>query len=637
MMRVDRLLQGLTLAIALLGYLPLAPWISPLPLLAFPLALPAALIAGYRNRHLPALPATLLSLAAFAVYGPRFSPDNLTPLADILILLLAIQLPAARTPRHYLQINALSLFALAGSTIFDLSPRFLLYLLLLLFCVSLSLVLLTFHARNADLRLATGTLKKIIVTGLLMPMAAIPLAALLFMILPRTQVPLWNFVNPSGNAMAGYSDAVRPGSSEEIAVGTRTALRVHSENLPPQALYWRGMVFNQIEGENWGRKTLPDMPAERPGPGRRVPQTIYPEDSRNKTLFALDPPLSLTGVRNQSSPDRVYTGRWRAGSRVSYQVVSVVGANLEPAGDIDREFYLEVPAGSFARLRQLAKELFAAGASPRQNLERLQDFYRQGGFRYTTTGLPTGRGALGRFVLEERAGHCEFFAASFAVLARLGEIPARLVGGYHGGDYNELGGYYRVEEKRAHVWVEVLLDGQGWVRIDPAVHAVNHAQALGPTPLADWRRKLMMTRDALEHFWAVTLLNFDLGRQVETLKRARAGLRGIAPGRLAMISATAIAAGFTLALTFFYWRRRPRTDSDRLLHPFLRLARKRLGEKKLPEDLGLFEIAARLGDPAAEEFTRILCGAIFGERPLSPAEKARLDELLKSMQDAPSK
>ncbi len=635
MMRVDRLLQGLTLLIALLGYLPLAPWISPLPLAAFPLALLATLIAGSRNRRLPALPATLLSLAAFAAYGPQFSSNNLTPLADVLILLLAVQLLSARTPRHYLQINALSLFALAGSTIFDLSPRFLLYLLLLLFSVSLSLVLLTFHARSEDLRLAAGTLKKITITGLLMPVAAIPLAVLLFVILPRTQVPLWNFVNPSSGAMAGYSDAVRPGSSDEIAAGSRTALRVHSENLPSDALYWRGTVFNSIEGENWIRRTLPDMPTESPGPGRRIPQTIYPEDNRNKTLFALDPPLSIAGVRNQSSPDRVYTGRWRTGSRVSYQAVSVVGANLEPAGDIDREFYLEVPTDSFARLRQLATELFTASDTRRQNLEALQDFYRQGGFRYTTTGLPTGRGALDRFVFEERAGHCEFFAASFAVLARLGGIPARLVGGYHGGDYNELGGYYRVEEKRAHVWVEVLLDDQGWMRIDPAVHAVNHDQALGPTPLTDWRRKLMMTRDALEHFWAVTLLNFDLGRQVETLKHARAGLRGVSRGRLAAVSAAAVTAGFSVALLLVYWRRRPRSDSDRLLRPFLRLACKRFGVKKLPADLGLFEIAARLDDPAAEEFARILCGAIFGERPLAPAEKERLRALLNAMRNPP--
>ncbi len=103
---------------------------------------------------------------------------------------------------------------------------------------------------------------KLAVTGLLMPVAAIPLVALLFVVLPRTQVPLWNFVNLSGSAMAGYSDAVRPGSSNEIATGNRTALRVYSENLPPETLYWRGTVFNYIDGENWRRRTPPDMPAD---------------------------------------------------------------------------------------------------------------------------------------------------------------------------------------------------------------------------------------------------------------------------------------------------------------------------------------------------------------------------------------
>ncbi|AJF05558.1 DUF3488 domain-containing protein [Geoalkalibacter subterraneus] len=123
----------------------------------------------------------------------------------------------------------------------------------------------TAQAFNALIeRLANRTLQgkvrtvKLAVTGLLMPVAAIPLVALLFVVLPRTQVPLWNFVNLSGSAMAGYSDAVRPGSSSnEIATGNRTALRVHSENLPPEALYWRGTVFNYIDGENWKRRTPP--------------------------------------------------------------------------------------------------------------------------------------------------------------------------------------------------------------------------------------------------------------------------------------------------------------------------------------------------------------------------------------------
>ena len=44
------------------------------------------------------------------------------------------------------------------------------------------------------------------------------------------------------------------------------------------------------------------------------------------------------------------------------------------------------------------------------------------------------------FLFGTRRGYCEFFASAYATLARLVGIPARLVGGYYGGDYNALGG-----------------------------------------------------------------------------------------------------------------------------------------------------------------------------------------------------
>ena len=62
------------------------------------------------------------------------------------------------------------------------------------------------------------------------------------------------------------------------------------------------------------------------------------------------------------------------------------------------------------------------------------------------TGLPTGEDALEKFLFESKQGNCEFFASSFALILRGAGVPARLVGGYLGGEYNELGGYFLVSE-----------------------------------------------------------------------------------------------------------------------------------------------------------------------------------------------
>jgi hypothetical protein len=66
-----------------------------------------------------------------------------------------------------------------------------------------------------------------------------------------------------------------------------------------------------------------------------------------------------------------------------------------------------------------------------------------------------------------RRGFCEHYAAAFVVLMRAAGIPARVVTGYQGGEFNPLDGYLVVRQSDAHAWAEVWLAGQGWVRVDP--------------------------------------------------------------------------------------------------------------------------------------------------------------------------
>ena len=52
------------------------------------------------------------------------------------------------------------------------------------------------------------------------------------------------------------------------------------------------------------------------------------------------------------------------------------------------------------------------------------------------------------------------------ILREMG-IPARLVTGFLGGEFNNLGDYYLVRESDAHAWVEVYFPEYGWVSFDP--------------------------------------------------------------------------------------------------------------------------------------------------------------------------
>ena len=52
-------------------------------------------------------------------------------------------------------------------------------------------------------------------------------------------------------------------------------------------------------------------------------------------------------------------------------------------------------------------------------------------------------------------------------MARLANIPTRIVTGYYGGEYNVFGDFYNITQADAHAWVEVWFKDKGWIRIDP--------------------------------------------------------------------------------------------------------------------------------------------------------------------------
>ena len=71
------------------------------------------------------------------------------------------------------------------------------------------------------------------------------------------------------------------------------------------------------------------------------------------------------------------------------------------------------------------------------------------------------------FFFDLKEGYCEYYAGTFVLLARLANIPSRIVTGYYGGELNDVGDFYKFKQKDTHAWAEVWLDDKGWVRIDP--------------------------------------------------------------------------------------------------------------------------------------------------------------------------
>jgi hypothetical protein len=132
------------------------------------------------------------------------------------------------------------------------------------------------------------------------------------------------------------------------------------------------------------------------------------------------------------------------------------------------------------------------------------------------------------FVANHRTGHCEYFAGALVLMLRSQGIPARMIVGYKGGDFNSIGAYYQVRQKHAHAWVEALLPagaapeweiageesgGGTWYRLDPTPSSTAVASDDGEDGLLD---RVGETFDYVELLWRDYVLSLNAAKQQDT-------------------------------------------------------------------------------------------------------------------------
>lgn len=632
MVAIRSLAAILTYVIGLCGVIPLFPWLTALPRVF--------LVAGFlfglwqdrmgRWKLKPWMQNTAI-VPVFLFYALQFSRVNpIQPVISVLAIMLAVRLSGEKTVRNSLQIYTLSIFCLSSSSLFDLSPAFLIYLGLLLFIVAAALVLLTFQNQDDTMAVTMPELKKILFSGLLMPVLAVPLLLAIFPIMPRTQLPLWQFLNQPAIRTTGYSDSVEPGSQSSITQSQALAFRAEMPRQAQSDLYWRGTVFNRTDGIRWSRN--PHVPAERPEiSGRTLTQVIYPEPGAVRTLIALDRPAGISMRRVKRSPDGVFELIGAAGSRLSYTADSLPGGLIKQRNPVDRLFYLQLPEDLSARVKALALKIALSGKDDRTRVEQLERYFRNGGYRYSTRDLPTGESAIEQFLFDKKQGHCEFFASSFALLLRAAGIPCRLVGGYLGGEYNGLGGYYTVTEDKAHVWVEAYINGNGWTRIDPSSFAANAGDVWKPPGSRSLKLRISQVLDSLNHEWNRYVIVYDFEQQINIARHVGSRLQRVNLSEILRRSVLYFTGIFLLAGLLFAAKRFSlfRSRERRILNRFFRMVEREFDLSAGDGASGLFEIASVADNCHVSEFAAIYAGAIYHDRRLTDSEYLRLRQILR--------
>jgi protein-glutamine gamma-glutamyltransferase len=511
--------------------------------------------------------------AAAAVYLQFRTIFGRDPGIALLIIMLALKLLEMQARRDATLLLALGFFLVLTNFLFSQTIPTGLYLLGCVWLITTSMTRLHQRPGAVDNGLALRT------AGILLAQS-VPLMALLFVLFPRVQGPLWGMPSDAHTGLSGLSDTMTPGSLSNLILSENIAFRAEfkSRMPPPQYLYWRGPVLSEFDGRTWKA----GWARERGGTQLHFDAENQPldyevtlEPHNKRWLFALDlpgrvPPSAAATMDFQLLARVPVTGRMR------YDMVSYLDYRMgvdEQAYVLRRALYL--PPGANPRTLAYGRALraqFADHADDRALIQAVLQRFREEQYVYTLTPPLLHEHPVDEFLFDTRQGFCEHYSSAFAVVMRAAGIPARVVTGYQGGELNPVGEYLIVRQADAHAWTEVWLRGEGWIRIDPTA-AVSPARVQrGITAAVDARsslpflvrtdfellRRLHLGWDTVAHHWNQWVLGYSPARQRHVASQLGLGTswHGLALG---------LAAGagvITLALAIVMLRGRVRAPSD---------------------------------------------------------------------------
>jgi transglutaminase-like putative cysteine protease len=605
---------------------------------------------GYRLRF-ATLKLMLAAIGLFAIFASYGTLKGVEPGISLLVVLVSLKVLEAHTAREF-QVMVLMgwVLCLCG---FFLSQDFVIALSLLTAFALLLVALIQFYRGSSP-----GAFWPPLATTFKILVQAAPLVLLLFVLFPRINTGLRVDFRANRLASSGFSDRLSPGSIAALANSSEIAFRAEfpgSTATPPGSMYWRGAVMWHCDGLEW---RAPYVPVSVSRSARQLPRgntirqriTLAPHGAR--WMFALDRPFEIPPGAILARGDYLCSVQTIRKAR-RYEVVSAVGAVGKELTPGERREALELPPSISPAVRDLTQSWTTQNSNPRAIVNSALQFFQTQGFRYSLTPGEYKSNDLEQFLFRRRVGFCEHYAASFATLMRLAGVPARVVVGYLGGEYNDLGHFFLVRQADTHAWCEVWLPDSGWTRVDPTTAVAPGRASLDFTSFLETRgvsgqmqsprsafftqlaRSALFTNarlalETLSYEWDTRVLAFDADVQEVLLDSMGLANRG----PFVLIVEILIVAIALLVIYFGWMQLRTRSRADQVKALYERFCRKaaRLGVRRDPwEGPADFSRRAALLLPDQSERIRQISNIYIALRYAPESAGGALDRFVKEV------
>lgn len=404
--------------------------------------------------------------------------------------------------------------------------------------------------------------------------AGLALGMMLFLFVPRVSFNSgirFKSDTSRGRSLSGFSGEVRLGQIGQIlenidrVMRVRLYERIDGTNDKPITIedfaaeygldepLFRGAVLDNYSQGRWSgaqpesRRTLtmPSHPLER----GFIRQEYTLDLSGAEYLFAMRP-ISLARLYDPPGPvycvyeTGAFTGPVDRNEPIEYLVYSKRRTAAER--DVGRDEFgqlpgrrmqtllgltpcLQRPAEGIDGLTALAHELTAPerlSGNDRRSLKRrqaqaLKSHLRDSGEYGYSLNMEiedARRDPVEEFLTSRKRGHCEYFASALALMLRTIEIPSRLITGFKGADFHESEGYYEVQQRHAHAWVEAWIDDE-WIVLDPTPESREDVVREIAERAGFWKN----AKNSLTSLWSTYVVSLSFSRQQESLYQPLTG------------------------------------------------------------------------------------------------------------------
>lgn len=548
----EKFFQGSLYLMLVMGFSSLAST-SRLDAPSFALVACALLLRGYhlfrgKTVVIPERWTSILTLLYLLFYALDFfllSESFVGATVHMVLFIMVIKIFSVQRDRDLLYLAVLSFLMVLSAAVLTADTVFLFTFCLFMLAAMCTFVSMEMRRSEREARIITvspaneNKFKRSLYTvASLLAVSTVLVGVVIFFVLPR--MTLGGYLQSLGTQtdfVSGFSESVNLGGIGRIQQSNAPVMHVQVMGggmLSPDTK-WRGVTLASFDGRRWSNP-IHDIGLVRPM--NNLPIELWTLRVNNTPLFSIPrrPTLAYRVVMEPvgsyifflaSSPQSV-NGPYNevaisAGGSVTnndttraIDVYEGEADTTDPASVVQnsisqdyppgvRANYLGLPSRLDPRIPSLAKTITSSVRSNYDRAKAIENYLRKN-LGYTLQLPGDEVDPLAHFLFERKRGHCEYFASSMAIMLRTLNVPARVVNGFRGGEYNDLNHTYIIRGRDAHSWVEAFFPEYGWVTFDPT-------PAVPVQTGGDITSRLALYMDAVHEMWREWIINYDFTHQ----------------------------------------------------------------------------------------------------------------------------